>query len=467
MVCSAESTSKRQKPEEADRISNLPKSLLCRILSLLTTKEAVVTSILSSRWKTLWTLVPKLDFDYYELTTTSSSAEVQSHKRYNFNFAHIVSRVWALRSASQVQKFRLHWGHGVYDPVHMDTWVRAAIARGVEDIDLNIDPNSNGSFYLPCSLFNCKTLIALKLSGNFEYDTPPSSSIVFPSLKILHLEFNFNSCDYLFTLPTLCPVLQDLSVKVHCWYADWHCKFISPTLKRLHLYMEFDELPYKLEIKAPALEYLNFGGHLDSILLEDLSNLVEAVIDIDVDLTKIDYYEHYGSRVWDFIGELGDIKSLHLSANTTEFLCNASEFDPPMFHNLSFLKVKGPCMLHVLPHLLQVTPNLAVLVVEKEERNFFSCEKEESFTCDMIFYEEPLQQVVRKCLSSCLTTLHYKGFEGLKNELKLVKHFLKRAKVLKTMKISSYNLNSEEELCVLKELLLFPRHSRSCQIVFS
>lgn len=82
--------------------------------------------------------------------------------------------------------------------------------------------------------------------------------------------------------------------------------------------MKFDELPYKLEIKAPALEYLNFGGHLDSILLEDLANLVEAVIDIDVDLTKIDYYEHYGSRVWDFIGELGDIKSLHLSANTTE-----------------------------------------------------------------------------------------------------------------------------------------------------
>lgn len=116
-----------------------------------------------------------------------------------------------------------------------------------------------------------------------------------------------------------------------------------------------------------------------------------------------------------------------------------------------------------IPELIQVTTVFCC----QEERNFFSCEKEESFTCDMIFYEEPLQQVVRKCLSTCLTTLHYEGFEGLKNELKLVKHFLKRAKVLKTMKIASYNLNSEEKLCVLKELLLLPRHYRSCQIVFS
>ncbi|KAF2555347.1 hypothetical protein F2Q68_00016013 [Brassica cretica] len=45
-----------------DTISGLPYELLVRILSLVPTKAAVSTCILSKRWKFLWMSLPKLDF---------------------------------------------------------------------------------------------------------------------------------------------------------------------------------------------------------------------------------------------------------------------------------------------------------------------------------------------------------------------------------------------------------------------
>ena len=69
-------------------------------------------------------------------------------------------------------------------------------------------------------------------------------------------------------------------------------------------------------------------------------------------------------------------------------------------------------------------------------------------------------------MSSRLKTIYFEGFDGSMDELKFVKHVLKEASFLETMKISSSCLNSEEKLHVLQELLMFPKKSRTCQIAF-
>ncbi|KAL8485542.1 hypothetical protein ACS0TY_027728 [Phlomoides rotata] len=49
---------------EEDRISELRDAILLHILCSINIKEAVQTSILSKRWKNLWTSMPDLNFNF-------------------------------------------------------------------------------------------------------------------------------------------------------------------------------------------------------------------------------------------------------------------------------------------------------------------------------------------------------------------------------------------------------------------
>ena len=143
-----ESTSKHWKPsdrEEAtmvDRISNLLESLLCHILLFLRTKEAIVTSILSSRWNTIWTLVPNLDLDDDKFGWESyrsywEQSPDQDQDQDQLSFADVLSRIWVLRESNPLKTFCLVWCCEC-DPILMDRWVRIAIAHDLEELNLDL-----------------------------------------------------------------------------------------------------------------------------------------------------------------------------------------------------------------------------------------------------------------------------------------------------------------------------------------
>ncbi|XVE50577.1 hypothetical protein DITRI_Ditri01bG0174000 [Diplodiscus trichospermus] len=99
--------------EDADRISNLPDAIISRILSFLPTKEAVRTSILSTRWRYLFALVTTLD-----IKLDGKSSIVKSSESF-------LDTAMFVYNTTSIEKFRLECWQDV-DSSRVCRWISAA-----------------------------------------------------------------------------------------------------------------------------------------------------------------------------------------------------------------------------------------------------------------------------------------------------------------------------------------------------
>ena len=262
-----------------DVISTLPDSLLCHILSFLPTPDAIRTSILSSRWRPLWTLVPILYFNHQDLPQITHPVE------------DIVSSIFTLRNAgpdpAPIQKLCIIL-FDCWVSTHLETWVAASIRLCLQELELNLQYSKTSE--LPRSIFFSTTLAVLKLNGDILLNPPPTSALL-PSLKIMKLEsVSYANRDSLSTLLAACPFLRDLTLKLspfglrnymdkNAGMAGVNAIILIPTLKRLHFDWPIIYWPYKVHINTPALEYFHFNGVLnEDFVLEILPNVVESVV---------------------------------------------------------------------------------------------------------------------------------------------------------------------------------------------
>jgi len=150
---------KRRNEEEndgTDMMSSLPESVVCHILSFLSIKTAVATSLVSRRWRNLWKhrQVFQFDDDY-----------TYDYERFK-KFAFFVNAVLSLRTFRDIRKFRLHCGimHEYKFPSNcINTWISAAIGPHLQELDLHIaNPYDTPNPILPSSLLNCTNLVSLR-----------------------------------------------------------------------------------------------------------------------------------------------------------------------------------------------------------------------------------------------------------------------------------------------------------------
>uniref|UniRef100_A0ACD5U332 Uncharacterized protein n=2 Tax=Avena sativa TaxID=4498 RepID=A0ACD5U332_AVESA len=231
--------SKTAKTKEIDLISLLPDEILSTVISLLPTKDAARTTVLSRRWRPLWRTSPL-----------------------NLDDGHLPRFAWKCISKILSE----HRGPGrrlsLRHIVHLKTTPNLARWLGSPALD-NLEVIRIYYHYellLPVSVFRfAPTLRHASLGGcRFPEDAPPG--LAFPQLKHLILKDVEVSEDALHGLLSACPALEILQLD---WCSGFDRVVIdSPTLRRFGVVADgyLDRLVIR---DAPRLERLVAFDYMD------------------------------------------------------------------------------------------------------------------------------------------------------------------------------------------------------------
>ncbi|OMO97888.1 hypothetical protein COLO4_14292 [Corchorus olitorius] len=149
-----------------DRISSLPEDIVANILSRLTMKEAMRTSILSSKWRLFWThFSGSLDFDASPLIFKIHNKLVREPtEAKRMDFVNWVNRTLECIQSPTIEGFRV--GFDVKSKPDLDSWISFAVSKRAKSLELDltkIELSSNlfGRFLFPAHLISGPSIACL------------------------------------------------------------------------------------------------------------------------------------------------------------------------------------------------------------------------------------------------------------------------------------------------------------------
>ncbi|RZC52589.1 hypothetical protein C5167_021015 [Papaver somniferum] len=450
-----------------DIISELPEPLIHHILSFLPTQCVVSTSVLSKRWRYIWTSVPVIDLCEVEFPSIAKLLDTnEEHERvenlYSLQFERLMNFVGKKLSlhheTRDIKKFYLD--NLDVQRFQVEEWLSDLFTRqSLEEFVFYAESLPEGLFP---SRGTYASLTILEL-GTWDPVYLPDA-INFPNLKICRLR---NA--------TLCMHSEDLTQQ-----------FFSklPVLEELEL-TDCDWNISELLISAPALKCLFITGPSEAaffrgpipkfkinIFAQNLLSLRSLPQEKDPISTK-------------FIKKLSNVKRLKISGGTFEELLFPDDLftNWPMFHNLVYLEVASKISFSedkTLLNYLRISPNLATIIIAQCLAihcafDFFVkfhtlLNSNEFRLLGFVGYLSSTDggwtlNMVPQCMLLHLKAANFFEFYGCLEDLNVVQTFLKYARVLERMIIKfDSNLPTDEQNEVMKKLLKFPRGSTSCII---
>ncbi|KAF7051735.1 hypothetical protein CFC21_059946 [Triticum aestivum] len=276
----------RSKRRKGLQLTNLPKDILCSILSRLPLKEAVRTSILSERWKHLWRCHSNLEFSLRSVLPGPRTNGPNDGRPWKDVFIQRVDAVLQQHCGAGVDNIQFQAPCDDEHGERIEGWVRFAVASKARQlildfsathhiqqhpykIDLRLLDDSESSHLQSIKL----CAVSLKVPADFKG---------FRNLKRVFLaDTDITDGDLQHLVSNCSSVLEFLGISGCGMLTRLRISHLSNKLKHLQVYdcrllraMEFNFGLVKLEYKGPSIILLSPPG---TLLLADVCIKLEGI----------------------------------------------------------------------------------------------------------------------------------------------------------------------------------------------
>lgn len=411
-----------------DIISELPHSIIETILTNLPIRDAVRTSILSTKWRYKWASNTQLVFD--DKCAILSNEKGQSED----NLVKFITRCLFLH-LGPIHKFTLSSTFLQSSP-DVDQWLLFLSRKDIKELVLELGEGE--WFRAPSSLFCCQKLTRLELT-RCELD-PPLNFRGFSNLKYLNLQQVLIGPEVVEDLISSCPLLESLTLSY------------------------FDSLD--LTIHAPNLKFLSLEGEFKDICLEYTPLLVAISVSMYMTDDIAEHFEHCSCCNFDkFLGGVPCLERLVGRIYFTKYLSIGNDLGraPLTYHNLKAIELYQVSFedmkeISVVLQLILNSPSLQELQISGSSNTIVASEAP-----DLGFWEK---ECPRDCTFGQLKTVKMSDMSGVPHEMEFIKFLLRNSPKLEIMSITPSVYVTEGRVNMLIELVRFRRASAQAEIVF-